>query len=615
MKFPTKDEFEQDPRVKFDLESEKYILCDPHQDVDYEYDSSSKAWFPRWNENLISEQQSVYDNPANITSNNIPEKKQACFSFFITTTDDKSTLKHKKRINTSVYVTGLPLDTDEEEVEQVFKKCGTIMPDILTGKPKIKLYRDDNNALKGDALITFFKEPSVNIAVDILDDSNFRYTESGKIKVQIAQFQPKTIDDKNIDDKNTKKQKLDPTIIKRTLAQLQKKLEWDEEGPAISEKYNKVVVLVGMFTQEELKSDITLLIDLKEDIREECERVGTVLSIKIYEDSLDGLVTVKFSDQLGAQAAVKYLIFLQFCSTLPTLFFTRLAVFTTNYYYIMSEKDVNVAQETTTDQENRNVPELQTKAAPTPKSTEIIMAKLLKFFASHGGCDNALMLIQYSSKILVWFLLKKKNSGLAKRIAALSALISDYRIMARVTDFFPLYISSLHTLFNPPKSLFLRAVTSIQSASMMAFYPFERLYWLGAHEILPMSKTTILKYALTASRAWAIWVLLNFFRLGYGYRELTARREACLYQPSVDANTLQKELDEIDAQMLTWKRNFLLNGRFFAKRQIHAYISTGKIKPSKTTENIADSFENNKTDAERLDKYAEWLENVPESNE
>ncbi len=42
--------------------------------------------------------------------------------------------------NTSVYVTGLPLDVTEEEVEQEFSKCGIIKegPD---GKPRIKLYR------------------------------------------------------------------------------------------------------------------------------------------------------------------------------------------------------------------------------------------------------------------------------------------------------------------------------------------------------------------------------------------------------------------------------------------------------------------------------------------
>lgn len=42
--------------------------------------------------------------------------------------------------NTSVYVTGLPFDTNEKEIAAVFSKCGLIKegPDLL---PRIKLYR------------------------------------------------------------------------------------------------------------------------------------------------------------------------------------------------------------------------------------------------------------------------------------------------------------------------------------------------------------------------------------------------------------------------------------------------------------------------------------------
>ena len=40
-----------------------------------------------------------------------------------------------------IYVTGLPNDTDEEEVAQFFSKCGVIDLDPETQKPKVKLYR------------------------------------------------------------------------------------------------------------------------------------------------------------------------------------------------------------------------------------------------------------------------------------------------------------------------------------------------------------------------------------------------------------------------------------------------------------------------------------------
>ena len=36
--------------------------------------------------------------------------------------------------NASVYVTGLPVDVDFEELATFFTKCGMLMDDILTGK-------------------------------------------------------------------------------------------------------------------------------------------------------------------------------------------------------------------------------------------------------------------------------------------------------------------------------------------------------------------------------------------------------------------------------------------------------------------------------------------------
>jgi HIV Tat-specific factor 1 len=42
--------------------------------------------------------------------------------------------------NTSVYVTGLPDDTDADEVAGVFAKCGIIKLDDA-GQPRIKLYK------------------------------------------------------------------------------------------------------------------------------------------------------------------------------------------------------------------------------------------------------------------------------------------------------------------------------------------------------------------------------------------------------------------------------------------------------------------------------------------
>ncbi len=52
--------------------------------------------------------------------------------------------------NTNVYVSGLPLDVTDEEFEEMMSKYGIIMKDVLTHKLKCKLYRSEDNEVKGD---------------------------------------------------------------------------------------------------------------------------------------------------------------------------------------------------------------------------------------------------------------------------------------------------------------------------------------------------------------------------------------------------------------------------------------------------------------------------------
>jgi len=91
--------------------------------------------------------------------------------------------------------------------------------------------------------------------------------------------------------------------------------EWVDEdnfGPAITEedthisanKNSRVVVLKHMFTLKELEDDPSLLLDLKEDVREECETLGEVTNVVLYDKEADGVMTVKFRDPVSAQACV-----------------------------------------------------------------------------------------------------------------------------------------------------------------------------------------------------------------------------------------------------------------------------------------------------------------------
>jgi HIV Tat-specific factor 1 len=120
----------------------------------------------------------------------------------------------KPRVNTAVYVTNIPLDADADEINHVFKTCGVIAEEIDSGKPRIKMYEDESGKFKGDALIVYFRPESVKLAIQMLDDSDFRLGEAveGKMKVTEASYEYKKQQDAPV-----KKIKGDQKkIIKRT---------------------------------------------------------------------------------------------------------------------------------------------------------------------------------------------------------------------------------------------------------------------------------------------------------------------------------------------------------------------------------------------------------------
>lgn len=90
----------------------------------------------------------------------------------------------------------------------------------------------------------------------------------------------------------------------------------EENRPLVS----RVAVLKYMFTLQELKDDPSLLLELKEDVREEAEGLGDVTNVVLHDVSSypsrsgaqlrclqlepDGIMTVKFRDPISAQACV-----------------------------------------------------------------------------------------------------------------------------------------------------------------------------------------------------------------------------------------------------------------------------------------------------------------------
>lgn len=219
--------------------------------------------------------------------------------------EDKAALKQKQKEekasrNTAIYVTGLPLPpcppANVDEIQQVFSKAGIILQDA-EGKYKIKLYSNPDGSTKGEALIVYLQEASADLAVTWFHETELRIgkaNEEGLMSVTRANFDHK---DKNATkEPPAKKQRADPKKQKaaKKAENLKKRLEgWESDDELQAKReakqqhlQSKIVVLTNMFTLAKLEEDPTLLLDLKEDVREECEEsFGKVTNVVLYDVS------------------------------------------------------------------------------------------------------------------------------------------------------------------------------------------------------------------------------------------------------------------------------------------------------------------------------------------
>lgn len=54
-----------------------------------------------------------------------------------------------------------------------------------------------------------------------------------------------------------------------------------------------------------MQEDPTAILDIKEDIREECSKLGNVSNVVLYDLEPTGVARVKFTDPDAAEACVK----------------------------------------------------------------------------------------------------------------------------------------------------------------------------------------------------------------------------------------------------------------------------------------------------------------------
>ncbi|RHZ69679.1 hypothetical protein CDV55_108065 [Aspergillus turcosus] len=301
-------EFDSDPRISFSKLDNKFIL-ETEDGQEFEYDTVFKRWIPTVDDDLLQQQQEAYkiqgvDENEQVTAQQLRKKRKQQAGG-----DENNGQKPKKqRVNTAVFVTSIPLDAEFDEIRDVFSKCGVIAEEIDSGRPRIKMYMDENGNFKGEALIVYFRPESVNLAIQMLDDSDFRFGVTGPqgpMKVQAADFSFKSQQEAPTKTSMRDKKK----IIKRTQKLNSKLADWSDDEPSnltdTSSRFEKVVILKHMFTLKEIEEDPAAILDIKDDIREECSKLGEVTNVVMYDKEPDGVVSVRFIDPEAARQCVR----------------------------------------------------------------------------------------------------------------------------------------------------------------------------------------------------------------------------------------------------------------------------------------------------------------------
>ncbi|KAJ1655726.1 hypothetical protein GGF38_004709 [Coemansia sp. RSA 25] len=188
---------------------------------------------------------------------------------------------------------------------------------------------------------------------------------------------------------------------------------------------------------------------------------------------------------------------------------------------------------------------------------------IIRFLSSGSGHDKLWMLTQYFTKVVVWLFAKRGLKSASERVRTLSNLVSDYRIMIRLIGLVPMAQYVRYAEQFPAQTRLLQWLDRIMNLTLVCYYPLEHTYWLGAHQILPFSEKVVDLSGYWSCRFWAVWVAMQFVRLGEEYRIIQGKRREIYTRDKIDAAQMQVELDAVTAETKSWKTQLLINACYF----------------------------------------------------
>jgi len=165
---------------------------------------------------------------------------------------------------------------------------------------------------------------------------------------------------------------------------------------------------------------------------------------------------------------------------------------------------------------------------------------LVRYLGTWSGSDKLFMVIQYALKLIGPLLHLRARlqhraglrasptSRAAQSCTKLDGLLGDSRTLWRIWGLLPIFQWLISLERTPPATRTLLTIERLQGWSMLAYYPLEHLYYLGAHGIIPSkmpspasflsAKKKLInldpgKLGLWSCRFWAVYVILHFAHL------------------------------------------------------------------------------------------------------